>query len=118
MNRRNVVVAAFVVVALLVAVVIYVGGLQAGDPAPSKKTPAAPTAAEEIKHLETRIASLEQRIAALEKRPTSVSLPPGVVPKFTFVAPSSDETWDANDGFPPARFLLIDAKTTNTQSGR
>lgn len=118
MNRRNVVVAALVVVALLVAVVIYVGALQAGDPAASKKTPAAPTAAEEIKHLETRIASLEQRIAALEKRPTSVSLPPSVVRQRKFVDPSLGETWDGNDGFPPARFLLIDAKITNTQSGR
>jgi hypothetical protein len=117
MNRRNLVAAVgLCVVALLVAVALYVGNLQAAEPTASKKAPAAQSAAEQIKQLQTQIASLERRIAALENRPTPVLLSPAAGPQFNFSAPSPNGLPDGspNDGFPPARILLINGNPAVT----
>jgi len=118
MNRRNLVAAVgFFAAALLVAVAVYVGNLQAADKPASNTTP-LPTSATvvvQMERLQRQIKSLEERIAALEKRPTFVSLPPNGVPPINALGPFLAEPTDENDGFPPARILLIGNKNVHAQ---
>jgi hypothetical protein len=122
MSRRNMMAAmGLIVVALLIAVTVYVSNLKAADLPPSKKTPAAPTSADQIKQLQARIDLLEKRIATLEQSPTPFLVVPNsapqlnVVPRLNFApAPPATGPEEKNDGFPPARFLLIDGKPTVT----
>ena len=117
MNRRNSVAAAgLFVVAALVAGVLYVSKLKADEPAVPNKARAHQTSAEQIKQLQARIASLEDRIDALEKRPTSISLSPTTAPGFITRVPSLVEPQSGNDGFPPARILLINGQPTVTNA--
>ncbi|HUE14612.1 MAG TPA: hypothetical protein VMR25_10645 [Planctomycetaceae bacterium] len=116
MNRRNLAMAVGLFLgALLVGVAIYVGNLQAADTPASNKTPTSATAVAQIERLQRQIKSLEERIATLEKRPTFVSLPPNGVPQFNAPGPFLAEPPDENDGFPPARILLIGNKNVHAQ---
>jgi hypothetical protein len=120
-NRRNSMAAAgLFVVAALVAGVLYVSNLKADEPVAPNKARAPQTSAEQIKQLQARIASLEERIAALEKRPASVWLSPATAPALISPVPSLVEPQDGNDGFPPARILLINGQptVTNTKPAR
>ena len=99
MSRRNIVAAVgLFVVALLIAVTVYVSNLQAADSPASKTTPTAPAAADQIKQLQDRITALEARIATLEKGGVHIWA----------VSPSAPQSKIAP--FPPARILFIDDK--------
>jgi hypothetical protein len=115
------------VVALLIAVTLYVSNLKAADAAPSQKTPAAATAADQIKQLQARIDLLEKRLATLEKGQASFLASPNsgsrinVVPPPNWVpAPPAPGPEEKNDGFPKARIIFIDGKqpTTNGNPAR
>jgi hypothetical protein len=120
MSRRNVEAAVgLFVVALLIAVTVYVSNLRAADSPASIKPPATPVATDQIKQLQDRIALLEQRIATLEKAGVRIWAVSPSVPQSKFVppfngvpAPPPTAPEDEKDGFPPARFLLIDGKPT------
>jgi hypothetical protein len=110
-----------IIVALLIGVTVYVSNLKAADAPPSPKTQAAPTAADQIKQLQARIELLEKRIATLENgrvriwdlRPSAS--PSKVAPPLNYVpAPPPTDAPKEKDGFPKARFLLIDGKPTPT----
>jgi hypothetical protein len=122
MSRRNVLAAlGLFVVALLIAVTVYVSNLRAADSPASIKPPATPVATDQIKQLQDRIALLEQRIATLEKGgvriwAVSPSAPNSKVapPLNWFPAPPPADAPKEKDGFPPARILFIDGKQTPT----
>ena len=118
MSRRNIGAAVgLFVVALLIAVTVYVSNLQSADSPASKTTPTAPAAADQIKQLQDRIAALEARIATLEKGgvriwAVSPSAPQSKIapPLNYFPAPPQTDAPKDKDGFPPARILFIDDK--------
>src|SRR5271156_5099099 len=118
MTRRNVVAAlGLFVVALLIAVTVYVSNLRAADSPAPNKPPATPVATDQIKQLQDRIAALEARIASLEKGRIHLwDEPPSaphskVAPPLNYVpAPPPTNAPKEKDGFPPARILFIDGK--------
>jgi hypothetical protein len=118
MSRRNIMAAlGLLIVALLIAVTVYVGNLKAADAPPPPKTPAAPAAADQLKQLQTRIDLLEKRLATLEKGQIHYwdapnSTPPiHVAPPLNWVpAPQAPGPEEKNDGFPKARIIFIDGK--------
>jgi hypothetical protein len=122
MSRRNIMaVLGLLIVALLIAVTVYVGNLKAADAPPPPKTPAAPAAADQIKQLQTRIDLLEKRLATLEKGQVHYWDAPNsgsrinVAPPLNWIpAPPAPGPEKKNDGFPKARFLLIDGKPAPT----
>lgn len=126
MSRQNLLAAAgLFVVALLIAVTLYVSNLKAADAAPAKKPTAAPTGADQIKQLQARIESLEKRLATLEKERTNTweilpinpqSTPPlKYIPGPTLNAPGNDGERE-KDGFPKARTILINGDPWVTKS--
>ena len=127
MSRRNIMAAlGLLIVALLIAVTVYVGNLKAADAPPSKKTPAAATASDQIKQLQARIDLLEKRIATLEKGQTPLLVAPNsgslidVAPLHWGTAPPPPGPEERNDGFPAARIIFIDGKqpTSNGNPAR
>jgi hypothetical protein len=122
MSRRTIMAAVgLIVVALLIAVTVYVSNLKAADALPSRKTPSAPTAADQIKQLQARIDLLEKRIATLEKGQDPILLTPNVAPKLNVMPPLNlvpppppTEPGKENDGFPKVRTIFIDGKPTPT----
>ena len=123
MSRQNLMAAGgLFVVALLIAVTLYVSNLKAADAMPLQAVPpqkasAAPTGTEQIKQLQARIDSLEKRLATLESSrtniwhivpinpPTNPQQPPGL--KFIPAPPPNEPE---RDGFPKPRIIFIDGK--------
>lgn len=118
MTRRNVVAAlGLFVVALLIAVTVYVSNLRAADSPAPNKPPATPVATDQIKQLQDRIAALEARIATLEKGGVHIWAVSPLAPQSKiapplnyFPAPPQTDAPKDKDGFPPARILFIDDK--------
>ena len=105
MNRRIVfAVSGIVVVAVVTVFVLYVGTLNAADPAAQMKSKGTSSAAERVEQLQQRIEQLEQRIAAPESRPLTIS-----APQFQFPEQKDLDS----DGFPRARVLLINENAAN-----
>jgi hypothetical protein len=112
------------VVALLIAVTLYVSNLKAADKlrpqaetVPPQKVSATPTGTEQIKQLQARIDSLEKRLATLESSRTNIwdivpinpPINPQQPPGLKFIpAPPPNES--ERDGFPKARIIFIDGK--------
>jgi len=128
MSRQNLMAAGgMFVVALLIAVTLYVSNLKAADAVPLQAVPlqavppqkssATPAAADQIKQLQARIDSLEKRLATLESSrtntwdmvpinpPINPQQPPGL--KFIPAPPPNEPE---RDGFPKARIIFIDGK--------
>ncbi len=127
MSRQNLMAAGgLFVVALLIAVTLYVSNLKAADAVPPQKVSATPAAAEQIKQLQARIDSLEKRLATLESNranvwdivPINPPINPQPPPGLKFIpAPPPNEP--ERDGFPKARIIFIDGKqTTNGNPAR
>ncbi len=137
MSRQNLMAAGgMFVVALLIAVTLYVSNLKAADAVPLQAVPlqavppqkssATPAAADQIKQLQARIDSLEKRLATLESSrtntwdmvPINPPINPQPPPGLKFIpAPPLNES--ERDGFPKARIIFIDGKqTTNGNRAR
>jgi hypothetical protein len=123
MSRQSLVAAGgLLVVALLIAVTLYVTNLRAADAAPTQK-PSATPGADQIKQLQARIESLEKRLATLEKSRTNTwdiipINPPSPPLHYVPLPPPND---GEKDGFPKARIIFIDnnrAPVTNSDSAR
>lgn len=123
MSRQNLMAAGgLFVVALLIAVTLYVSNLKAADAVPlqavpSKRASATPAAADQIKQLQARIDSLEKRLATLESNRTNIwdivpinpPINPQPPPGLKFIpAPPLNEP--ERDGFPKPRIIFIDGK--------
>jgi len=131
MSRQNLMAAGgMFVVALLIAVTLYVSNLKAADAVPLQAVPlqavppqkasATPAAADQIKQLQARIDSLEKRLATLESSRTNIwdivpinpPINPQPLPGLKFIpAPPPNAPGDeVPDGFPKARIIFIDGK--------
>src|SRR5580658_8208813 len=115
MSRQNLMAAGgLFVVALLIAVTLYVSNLKAAEAVPPQKTSASPAAADQIKQLQARIDSLEKRLATLENSRTNIwdivpinpPINPQPRPGLKFIpapAPNAPGDDEVPDGFPKAR---------------